>query len=134
MIVVDTNILCYLYLPSERSGQTEQAFIKDPQWIAPLLWRSEFRNVLTHYLRKKILMPEEAQQIMDEAISLMAGREYEVVSAHVLKLTATSICSAYDCEFVALAQDLGLPLLTTDKQVLEQFPDTAIALEAYINQ
>jgi predicted nucleic acid-binding protein len=30
MIVVDTNIIGYLYLSSDRSTQAEQAFIRDP--------------------------------------------------------------------------------------------------------
>lgn len=104
MIVVDTNIIGYLYLTSERSVQAEQALLKDPQWAAPLLWRSEFRNVLALYIRRNILKLEEAQQIMDEATRLMLGQEYDIVSTHVLNLAAASTCSAYDCEFVALAQ------------------------------
>ena len=53
MIVVDTNIISYFYLNSEYSKIAEQTFKKDPVWSAPILWRSEFRNVLTFYLRKK---------------------------------------------------------------------------------
>ena len=40
MIVVDTNIIAYLYLESGRSSQVEQALKKDTDWAAPLLWRS----------------------------------------------------------------------------------------------
>jgi len=134
MIVVDTNIVGYLYLSSARSKQAEEALLKDPQWAAPYLWRSELRNVLALYLRRNILQVAQAQRIMDEATALMWGREFEVVSAHVLHLVAASACSAYDCEFVALAQDLGVPLVTVDAQILSQFPHTAVALESYITQ
>ena len=133
MIVVDTNIIGYLYLTSERSRQVEQAFLKDTQWAAPLLWRSELRNVLGLYIRRRMLQPEQAQQIMEEATGLMLGREYKVVSSHVLRLVATSICSASDCEFVALAQDLDVPLVTVDQQILSQFPDRAVALERFVS-
>ncbi len=132
MIAVDSNIIGYLYLSSERSAQAEQALRKDSLWAAPLLWRSEFRNVLALYIRKRLLSLEAAQEIMDEAVGLMAGQEYEVVSSQVLELAAKSSCSAYDCEFVALAQDLGVPLVTVDKQVLEHFPAVAISLDKYI--
>jgi predicted nucleic acid-binding protein len=131
MIVVDSNIIGYLYLSSERSNQAEQALQKDAQWAAPLLWRSEFRNVLALYIRKGLLSLEEAQEIMWEAANLMAGQEYEVVSSQVLHLAAESNCSAYDCEFVSLAQDLGVHLITVDKKVLEQFPAVAISLDKY---
>ncbi len=125
MIIVDTNIIGYLYLTSERSTQAEQALRKDPQWAAPLLWRSEFRNVLALYLRRKILSLHLAQQIMAEATSLMRGHEYQVASPQVLDLVAVSTCCAYDCEFVALAQDVRVTLVTVDQQVLNQFPEIA---------
>ena len=132
MIIVDTNIIGYLYLTSDRSAQAEQALLKDPQWSAPLLWRSELRNVLAVYIRKELLTLLEAQQIMEEASRLMRDREYEVTSHQVLSLVAASTCSAYDCEFIALAKDLDTPLVTIDKQILNQFPDIAISLEKFI--
>jgi predicted nucleic acid-binding protein len=132
MIVVDTNIIGYLFLTSERSSQVEDALLKDPNWVAPLLWRSEFRNVLAFYIRKKILTLEDANRIMDEATSLMLGHEYEIASLRVLSLVANSTCSVYDCEFVALAQDLRIPVVTVDKQILEQFPNQAISLDHFL--
>ncbi len=132
MIVVDSNVIGYLYLSGDRSAQSEAALRKDSQWAAPLLWRSEFRNVLALYVRKRRLTLELTQQIMDEAAELMRGQEYEVVSSRVLNLAAKSQCSAYDCEFVALAQDLGVRLVTVDKQVLEQVPDEAVPLDEYV--
>lgn len=132
MIVVDTNIIGYLYLASDRSPQAEQALRKDPLWAAPLLWRSELRSVLTLYVRKKLLNLADAQQVMGEALRLMQGREYETASHQVLSLAAASTCSAYDCEFVALAQDLSVPLITVDRQILSQFPDIAAPLAKFI--
>ena len=134
MIVADTNIIGYLYLTSDHSLLAEQALLKDPLWSAPLLWRSELRNVLALYIRKDLLSLAEAQQVMEEASRLMQGREYEVTSHQVLNLVAASSCSAYDCEFVALARDLDIPLVTTDKQILKQFPDNAISLEEYVSE
>jgi len=43
-----------------------------------------------------------------------------------------SDCSAYDCEYVALAQDLDVPLVTTDRQVLREFPKIAVSLEKFV--
>jgi len=134
MIVVDTNIIGYLYLSSDRSDQAEKALLIDSEWAAPILWRSEFRNVLAIYIRKNILMLEDAVRIMDEATLLMQGGEYEAVSLQVLQLVGESTCSAYDCEFVALARDLNVRLLTVDKQIVKQFPNEAISLDEYVSQ
>ena len=132
MIVADTNLIAYLNVAGERSSQAEQAFRKDPDWVAPFLWRSEFRNVLALYLRKGHLTLKGAREIMDVALDLMSGQEYGVDSAHVLGLAAESVCSAYDCEFVALAQNLGVRLVTVDKRILREFPSVAVSLDRYV--
>jgi predicted nucleic acid-binding protein len=134
MIVVDTNIIGYVYLSSEHSAQAELALLKDSQWTAPILWRSEFRNVLAQYIRKNILTLEDATRIMEEATLLMHGREYETTSLQVLHLVSESSCSAYDCEFIALARDLNVPLVTLDNQLLNQFPNDTISLDAFIQE
>ncbi len=131
MIVVDTNILAYLFLTSERSPQAEQALRRDSAWAAPLLWRSELRNVLALYLRRGHLSLSDAQEIMDEAGGLMRGREYEVASMNVLSLAAAGRCSAYDCEFVALAQELSVSLVTVDRQILSEYPAVAVPLAEF---
>lgn len=130
MIVVDTNILAYLYLPTEQTSKVEQLLERQPTWAAPVLWRSELRNVLALYLRKQLLTFEQAHAIQSEAESLMAGQEFEIPSREVLRLVNTSDCSAYDCEFVALARSLDTRLVTADKKLLKTFPDTAISLQA----
>lgn len=133
MIVADTNIIAYLYLEGERSALVEKLLLKDAYWVAPLLWRSEFRNVLALYMRKGSLSLEQAQHIMLEAMLLMQGREYDVVSSEVLELTASSSCSAYDCEFVALAQDLGIPLVTADRNIQKEYPEIAVSLSDFLD-
>lgn len=129
MIVVDTNILAYLLLPTEQTAQAERLLLSRPGWAAPLLWRSELRNVLALYLRKRMLTLEQALVIQAEAEALLADAEYEVPSLDVLRLAAGSDCSAYDCEFVALAQRLNTRLVTADRQLLRTFPDIVMTLE-----
>lgn len=116
MIVVDTNVISYFYLNSENSTLVEQVFEKDFVWSAPLLWRSEFRSVLTFYLRQNIFSFFEAIEIFEFAEELLKEKEYEVNAAQVLKLSHESGCSAYDCEFVNLAKDLEVPLVTEVKK------------------
>ena len=57
MIVVDTNILAYLLLPGKRSAAARSLLKRDPEWAAPMLWRSELRQVLTTYLQRGDLVP-----------------------------------------------------------------------------
>ncbi len=132
MIVVDTNIISYFYLYSEYSQLAEQTLKKNPIWSAPLLWRSEFRNVLTFYVRKKIITLAEAIEVFECAEELLKENEYEVNSMQVLSLSHSSGCSAYDCEFVNLAKDLGAFLVTQDKKILQNFPQTALSMSQFL--
>lgn len=132
MIVVDSNVLVYLYLPTELTPQAEKLLRTDPEWVAPRLWRSEVRNVLGLYIRQKLITLEQAYRIQTSAETLLADREFEVPSYEVLQLVSHSTCSAYDCEFVALAKRLRTKLVTADQKVLKTFPDTAVALAAAV--
>lgn len=125
MIVVDSNILAYLYLPGDYTPVAEALLQAEPVWAAPLLWRSEFRNILAGYLRRKTLTFAQVCALQDEAEDLMHEGECDVSSQQVLELVRTSECSAYDCEFVALAAALGAQLVTMDGKVLRAFPQIA---------
>ena len=131
MIVIDTNVIAYLLLGGEKTPGARSVFKRDSKWAAPLLWRSEFRSVLAMFIRQGKLTSEKAMEFMNEAESLMQGEEYQVDSGRVIKLIDSSNCSAYDCEFIALAQHLDIPLVTSDKQILDEFPDTAVSIESY---
>ena len=131
MIVVDSNILAYLYLPGERTADAEALLEKDPEWVAPVLWRSEFRNILAGYTRRKTLTFEQACSLQSEAEDLLSEAEFEVDSRAVLELVRDSDCSAYDCEFIALAIKLDTKLVTADKKVLTAFPNRTMALTAF---
>ena len=128
MIVVDSNILAYLYLPGDRTAAAEALLEQDPEWAAPTLWRSEFRNILAGYMRRKAVTFDQACSLQREAESLLAGAEFAVDSSAVLELVRDSDCSAYDCEFIALAIKLNTKLVTVDKKLLRAFPTRAIGL------
>jgi predicted nucleic acid-binding protein len=127
MIVADTNLLIYLYVQGLRTEESEAVLRRDPLWAAPLLWRSEFRNALIGLVRKDALSFGEALAIVEEAERRLAGREYSVISRPVLALADQSGCSACDCEFVALAQDLAVPRVTSERKVLKAFSAVAVS-------
>ncbi len=75
-------------------------------------------------------LQEQAHAIQCEAESLLDGAEHEPDSRHVLELVRGSDCSAYDCEFIALAETLGTRLSTMDGKLLKAFPKLALPLAA----
>ena len=134
MIVVDTNIISYLFIKGNYTKQVKETLKKDPNWISSILWRSEFRSVLSLYLRKQHINLQQAKFLMQEAEYFMSGSEYQVDSNQILELIQHSNCSAYDCEFVVLAKELNIPLITSDKQILKAFPEIALSLNQFLNR
>jgi predicted nucleic acid-binding protein len=132
VIVVDTNIIAYRWLPGPKNADADALVRHDPQWAAPLLWRSEFRNVLAGYIRSKRLPLVDAKNVIRHAAASLLGGEHVVADDVVLSLVARSKCSAYDCEFVALADTLGAILVTEDKALLASFPKICHSLRRVI--
>jgi predicted nucleic acid-binding protein len=60
--------------------------------------------------------------------------EHRIGPHHTMELLATSMCSSYDCEFIALADQLNTMLITYDKLILKEFPEIAIKPEGYLAQ
>ncbi len=134
MIVVDANVLAGFLILSEHPPLERRVYAQDPDWIAPLLIQSEFRNLLATSIRKRAIAVETAVLFMEEAEQLMEGNEFRVSSSLVLTLSARSGCTAYDCEYVALAMALKIPLVTRDREILAAFPSVAVDPEAFLRR
>lgn len=74
----------------------------------------------------------EALLIMEKVELQMKDQQFQVNSVQVLHYVNQSNCSSYDCEFVSLAKDLDLKLITLDKQLLQEFPTLALHPEKVI--
>lgn len=133
MIVVDSNIIAYLMIPSDRTKEVEKLLLKDSEWITPLLWRSEFRNILTLYMKQSQMSLILAEQTIARAENLLSEREYGVLSSDVLALTYEKSLSAYDAEYVVLAINFGVPLITVDKKLLKEASEYAVSPTKYLN-
>ena len=110
MIVVDMSIIASLWVPNDMEELVYEVLRKDLDWTAPLLWRSELWNELVLYLRKNILE-----------------------LSTVLQSVQQSSFSSYDCEFVALADDLDIQLESFDKQICREFSGIAVHPKMFVN-
>lgn len=133
MIVVDTNILAYLMIESERTAVVREVLTADAEWAAPMLWRSEFRNILSTYLRQSRMNMTDAVGFYDDAEALLLGREHLGDSRTILRLAEQSGHSAYDCEFIAVAKRLGVPLVTSDRKLCKSFPETVVSPDNFLS-
>ena len=130
MIVVDTNVVVNFIMEGRFTSDAVRAYQRDANWVAPLLWRSEFRNALALHMRYRQLRLEAAVETGIRA-ELTIRESFHVSTARVLELAMNSGRTAYDCEFVALAEVLGVPLVTADRALAKSFPETCVALEDF---
>jgi predicted nucleic acid-binding protein len=134
MIVVDANVIAYAVIPGARTPLALSAIEADAKWVAPPLWRSELRNVLASSVRTKRLTMSQALAAWEQAVGLVVEAGIELDSARVLRLSVESGASAYDCEYVALAQTLALPLVTADERLARRFADVAVDLARFVGR
>jgi predicted nucleic acid-binding protein len=133
MIVVDANVIAYVWFPSPYRDAVFSLMDSDQKWEVPQLWRSEFQNIAAAYLRNGYYTFSQVVDIVQKAESMLNGNDHVVKSVAVLNLVNQSGCSAYDCEYVALAKELNVKLITYDKKILKDFADVAMTAEAYVS-
>lgn len=129
MIVVDNSVITGLVLPSDAyHHEAMAARLRDAEWHAPQLCRTEFRSVAAGHLRKGEPVATLIAAAHDAAAAVQT---HTLTDAEVFAVLSTSPLSAYDSEYVALAHRIGCRLVTTERDVLQHFPETAVRLSDY---
>ncbi len=134
MIVVDANVIAYAVIPGAKTALALSAIGVDAEWVAPPLWRSELRNILATSVRTKRLTMGQALAGWEQAAGLVVETGLDPDCARVLQLSVQSGASAYDCEYVALAQSLAVPLVTADERLARRFGDVAVDLARFVGR
>jgi predicted nucleic acid-binding protein len=131
VIVVDTNVIHYFWVSGQNTALAQGVRRRDPDWHAPFLWQSEMRNILAAYLRRGLLSRQQVDGVLRATGHALARKSHHVGDSVVLDVVESSPLTAYDAEFVALADALDVPLVTADRAVLKAFPDRALTMQAF---
>jgi len=134
VIVVDANIIAQMTFPGQFSTEVNALHEKNPEWVAPAVWKVDFLNILALYFRKGVIDQGQASTALDVAERLIGSREHTVDAKEILQCIVASPCSAYDGEFVVLAQKLGTKVITYNRKLIQQFPDLALTPEEYLKK
>lgn len=126
MIVVDTNVIAYLLIQGDYTESIVKLREQDSEWIAPRLWLDEFLNVLAISERQNVISSEISDNTLELACELMQGRSYDLPAQRVLSTARRTGCSAYDSQYICLAEDMGLKLYTFDAKVLKNCSELAV--------
>jgi predicted nucleic acid-binding protein len=127
VVLVDTNVLAYLMLEGDRTSAAQELFERDADWRSEAVIMVEFSNVLTTYVRTKVLS-------RDQGLKLLAGAEKlvpvltSVQNARALEVATQFGISAYDARFVALAIQMKVKLVTEDAKLRAAVPSWTVSL------
>lgn len=70
---------------------------------------------------------------MAKILETIGKNEFVIDSYKVIQLLAESTVSAYDAEYVALAQETESRLVTFDKKLISLFPDVAVHPDDFLS-
>lgn len=132
MIAVDVNIIAYLLIAGEKTAEARLVRELDDEWIVPDLWRDEFMNILATYIRQGGTSLESARSLWLAAASLFENRERSADSIATLELAEMHRLSAYDAQYLAVAVEFGVPLITEDRSLLRSTPKNTMTMAEYI--
>lgn len=134
MIMVNTNLLINLLLPTSYTAQAEAkwAWI-ETEWH-PVLFIPSYVMFFWEQSGVKILRWMMRIFCCIVRLNWLPYPKKPWTAVRYLPRLCQSGCRTYDCKFVWLARDLGLPLVTVDKQVLNAFSDLAVLPEIFCRE
>ena len=126
--VVDTNVIAYLLLGTERFVDEARDFmaVVEEAW-APAVWAAELANVLWMAARHRVLSLDQAatRLTLADGLGVHAVPNRTLWQGALVRAHHTNI-AVYDTLFVELAVRERLPLVTFDAALLRAFPDIAV--------
>jgi predicted nucleic acid-binding protein len=134
MIVADTNLLVYLHLESEFTARARHVHTLDHEWVFPPVTRSEATNVLATLTREMWIDADAAAVTLSRIEPRIVAGFRDVSMKAALELAIERGVSAYDAQFVVLARQLGVFLVTEDGRLKKCFPEVALSMESFIER
>jgi predicted nucleic acid-binding protein len=132
MIVIDANILIYSLIECDYSPLALKLREKDADWRTVGLCLHETLNVLATYQRRKILTLMQCRKSLDHAERFMKIAQCEVKMDAALAVAAKYAVTGYDAQYVALAQNLGAPLITEDRKLRVSVPEITFSMQEFL--
>jgi predicted nucleic acid-binding protein len=132
MIVVDANVVAHFFIEGAKTAQARKVRERDSHWIVPEIWRHEFLNILVSSCLFAKLPRSTASRVWSDAEELLRGSIYEPGMKDVLSVAVERSTTAYDAEYVVLAQAKGVKCVTEDVPLLKAFPQTAVSMVAFL--
>ena len=122
MVLVDTNVIAPLYVRSARTEAVEELFARDAVWRTEPLALIELSNVLVTYERSRYITAATARDCLNRAAAFLQPHLFRVSHQAALEAALDYRVTACDARFLALADQLGIRLITEDARLRAAAP------------
>lgn len=133
--VVDASVGIKLFVNEDLSEVADRLFARlaaqpAPQFYVPDLFYVECANILWKYVHRFGYSPENARQDVADlrTLALVTISMADLIEP-ALNLALTHDITAYDASYVALAQQLDLPLITADVPLARKLTGSGIIIQ-----
>lgn len=129
--VVDAGVAVKPYL-NEDLGEVAESLLQGARtgWgsiFVPELFYTECANILWKHVRRLNILPAHARRSLVNLTSILL---FPVAATnflhHALDLALEHSITAYDASYVALAEELKVPLVTADRKLIGKLKGTGI--------
>lgn len=117
--VIDTGVVLKWSVPSEEHSDDALRYLNTGVELhAPELLLAEATNVLWKKVSRKELTPDDAENLaMDVMQSAITFHPMVKLILPALELAIATGRTGYDSMYLALARDLGVPMVTADRRL-----------------
>jgi predicted nucleic acid-binding protein len=131
MIVADASLVTFLFLEGELSGVVREIYLLDHDWITPPILNHELLNIFAA-LGASEGDVQGMEELWREARGLLGSRQQIPDPLRSLRLGIELGVSGYQAQYLALADQLRVPLLTVDQRILELLPKKTCTPQEYL--
>jgi predicted nucleic acid-binding protein len=132
LIVVDANVLAYSIIEGTLTPLALQVRDRDPHWRLPVIWRHEILNIFTTYVRQGGLTKDKAVKALEAVYAQLLPNEVELGPIETLETALHYKITAYDAQYVLLAQKLGVPCVTEDRALRRAAQGLTVSMENFV--
>ena len=122
MVLVDTNVIAPLYVRSARTEAVEELFARDAVWRTEPLALIELSNMLITYEGSRYITAATARDCLNRAAAFLQPHFFRVSHQAALEAALDYRVTACDARFLALADQLGIRLITEDARLRAAAP------------
>lgn len=132
MIVADGNLIVYRHVAGPLTPLPNAARGKDSDWRTAALWRCEMTSAVVKMIRGAVLEESDALAAMAAADAEMADRETSVPQDRAMRVALRYGISAYDAQYIALAEMLGGPCVSADAALIKKTLGLSVLLADFV--